>query len=284
MDVLSQYKAQIQAFPDFTREPQLTAELVEKMKANDKAAKTALFESTLKYVLRIATFHCQKEKSWPELFDLVQEANHRILRRIEAYDPKKGPLKAFVWMCTNTAFSDYMSRSGIVASSRYARRMEKHIQQARLRLTEQLGREPTEKELSEHLDIDEVRLRRLRNSAVRGFIDLDGPADEESRKVSDNLRSKATSTHERILTAAQADEIRKIAVECLGKRDADLWIAYKEGHTEYFYDLYFQLTGKGKVAARQFITRRTKKLIAHIERKTKHSALGGNHERTARFG
>jgi len=269
MDGLSQYRAEIKAFPDFTREPQLTAELVEKMKAGDEMATRAVIQSTLKYVLRIVTFHCKKENSWPEFFDLLQEANYRISDRIKRYDPNRGSLKAFVWMCTNTAFSDYMNRSGTVVSSRYARRMAKYIQHARTHLTEQVGREPTDKELSEHLDIDEVRLRRLRNSLVRGFVDLDAPADDESRKVSDGVLSKTMSTPDRLLAAAQADELHKMAVECLGKREADLWRVYKEGNTEYFYDLYFQLTGKGKDAARKFISRRHQKIDRTHSKKNK---------------
>jgi DNA-directed RNA polymerase specialized sigma subunit len=282
MDVLSLYKSQIQDFPDFTREPQLIAELVKRMKARDEIAKDALIKSTLMYVLKIATFHCKKENSWAELIDLVQEANFRVSGRIAKFDPKKGSLKAFVWMCTNTAFYDYMSRNGTVISTRYARQMAKSIDHARSRLREQLSREPTDKELSEDLGISEVRLRKLTVSVVRGFVSLDGPATagEDAQSVGDTLVGK-TVMDEDLLSAIQVKELHKIAVGLFGKSDADLWKTYKEGNTKEFYDHYFRRTGKSEVAARQFISRRTKKLIAHIQKKTKRSTLGGNHEFTA---
>jgi hypothetical protein len=169
--------------------------------------------------------------------------------------------------------------------------MARYLRYEFAQLSEELGREPTDEELGQRMHMTQGSLRELRSVFGIGIVELDSPAGGRSgaTTIVDGLASSAKAPDSLLTRSAEVAQLYEYAVECLGKVDADLWMAYKvadkKGRIEFFYEFYFTQTGKGKEAARAFIYRRNKKLKNYVEKKTRGSTLGGNYEfLTARSG
>ena len=158
-DVLTQYLGRIRdgKLLDAREERDLSR----RTHAGDLAARQKLIESNLRLVISIA----KKYRGRGVLFeDLIQEGNAGLIRAVEKFDPEMG-----------NRFSTYATwwiRQAVtraVADSARTVRLPAHVVDAlyRLRRAEnalslELGRDATEEELAERLDVRPTEARRLR--------------------------------------------------------------------------------------------------------------------------
>jgi RNA polymerase primary sigma factor len=158
-DVLTQYLGRIRAGK--LLDAQEEKELSRRAREGDLAARCKLIECNLRLVISIA----KKYRGRGVLFeDLIQEGNAGLIRAVEKFDPEMG-----------NRFSTYATwwiRQAVtraVADSARTVRLPAHVVDAlyRLRRAEnslslELGRDATEEELADRLDVKPQEARRLR--------------------------------------------------------------------------------------------------------------------------
>jgi RNA polymerase primary sigma factor len=158
-DVLTQYLGRIRAGK--LLDAQEEKDLSRRAREGDVAARRQLIECNLRLVISIA----KKYRGRGVLFeDLIQEGNAGLIRAVEKFDPEMG-----------NRFSTYATwwiRQAVtraVAESARTVRLPAHVVDAlyRLRRAEnalslELGRDATEEELADRLDVKPQEARRLR--------------------------------------------------------------------------------------------------------------------------
>ncbi len=158
-DVLTQYLGRIRA--GRLLDAQEEKDLSRRAREGDMAARRQLIECNLRLVISIA----KKYRGRGVLFeDLIQEGNAGLIRAVEKFDPEMG-----------NRFSTYATwwiRQAVtraVADSARTVRLPAHVVDAlyRLRRAEnslslELGRDATEEELADRLDVKPQEARRLR--------------------------------------------------------------------------------------------------------------------------
>ncbi len=147
--------------------PEDEAELAARIRNGSQEAREQLIKSNLRLVVKIA--HDFKSLGLP-LLDLISEGNIGLMRAVEKFDPDKG-----------AKFSSYASwwikqsmRRALANQSRTIRiplqsagKLNK-IKTVRSELMEELGRDPTDREIAQRLEFSERTVSGLRKADVQG--------------------------------------------------------------------------------------------------------------------
>ncbi|MDP0492364.1 MAG: RNA polymerase sigma factor RpoD/SigA [Verrucomicrobiota bacterium JB023] len=171
------YMREISKTPLLT--PQEEVELAEKIKKGDKEARTRMIKANLRLVVKIAQDY--SGYGLP-LADLISEGNIGLMKAVERFDPTKGGK-----LSTYGAWWIKQSIKRALANQSKTIRLPVHMVDkiARMRrismiLTEALGREPTDEELSEELGLAPKKLALLKRASQRP-TSLDEPVGDEER-------------------------------------------------------------------------------------------------------
>lgn len=161
--------------------PQEEIELAAKIKAGDEAARERMIKSNLRLVVKIARDY---EDFGLPLLDLINEGNMGLMKAVERFDPAKG--------AKFSTYSSWWIKQSIkraLANQSKTIRLPVHMvdkiakmRRAITKLTEELGHEPTDEELSEEMGIKLRRVRQMRISAMRP-TSLDQPIGEDESNV-----------------------------------------------------------------------------------------------------
>jgi RNA polymerase primary sigma factor len=201
--------------------PQDEIRLAARIKKGDKAARAQMIKANLRLVVKIA--HDYSNFGLP-LLDLISEGNIGLMKAVERFDPKKGGK-----LSTYAAWWIKQSIKRALANQAKTIRLPVHLvdkiskmKRAGHKLSEQLGREPTDQELADVLGITRAKVAQLRTISVRP-ASLDAPiGDDDATEFSEIVGDEAALTpFELLRDKTLRQEVRDILEE-LEPREAEI--------------------------------------------------------------
>lgn len=172
---LQLYLQEIGKTPLLTIEEEVT--LARRIRRGDKAARDHMISANLRLVVKIAMDY--KDFGLP-LLDLISEGNIGLIKAVERFDPRKGGK-----LSTYAAWWIKQSIKRALANQSKTIRLPVHLvdkiskmRRTAMKLTEELGREPTDEELAIELQIPTSKVAHLKSVSVRP-ASLDAPIGED---------------------------------------------------------------------------------------------------------
>src|ERR1041385_5804370 len=196
--------------------PDQEIELAAKIKKGDREARALMIRSNLRLVVKIA--HDYANLGLP-LLDLISEGNIGLMKAVERFDPAKGGK-----LSTYAAWWIKQSIKRALANQSKTIRLPVHLvdkiakmKRLAMAMSEELGREPSDEELAERLELPVSKVSQLKIISIRP-ASLDAPigdsdstefgeivADEDAFSPYDMLRDK-TLRHDIRQMLTQLDE------------------------------------------------------------------------------
>ena len=157
-DHVRMYLKEIGKVPLLTSEEEI--ELAKRMEAGDEEAKAKLAEANLRLVVSIAKRYVGRGM---QLLDLIQEGNLGLMKAVKKFDYRKGykfSTYATWWIrqATTRAIADQARTIRIPVHM--VETINKLLRVSR-QLLQELGREPTNEEIAERMDIPVSRVREI---------------------------------------------------------------------------------------------------------------------------
>ena len=222
-DSLSTYLDEIGRYPLCTREDE--SSLAARIRAGDESALEALVCANLRFVVIIAKQYQHRGVSLP---DLIEEGNFGLIRAAERFDEARGVkfISYAVWWIRQSllqALADQGHAVRVPAGQAGAMRRIGH--EAR-QLSQELGREPTQRELAEQLGLPEAEIAAALPIA-RASISLDAPlgTDQDSQLL-DILPDMGGPAADNALATADLADALKAAMGALRGREPEVVTAY----------------------------------------------------------
>jgi RNA polymerase primary sigma factor len=151
--------------------------LAARIKKGDRQARAQMIKANLRLVVKIA--HDYSNFGLP-LLDLISEGNIGLMKAVERFDPKKGGK-----LSTYAAWWIKQSIKRALANQAKTIRLPVHLvdkiskmKRAGHKLSEKLGREPTDQELADLLGLPRAKVAQLRTISVRP-ASLDAPIGDD---------------------------------------------------------------------------------------------------------
>jgi RNA polymerase primary sigma factor len=213
------YLRQIATFPLLTAEQEI--ELAARIKRGDQQARSDMVRANLKLVVRIARDYANFGLP---LLDLISEGNIGLMKAVERFDPEKGGK-----LSTYAAWWIKESIRRALANQAKTIRLPVHlvdkigkIRRVSSRMTEELGREPTDDELAEEIGLSVLKIRELKNVAIRP-TSLDRPIQgDESLQFGDVLGDEETeSPFEHLRDKDMLEEVGEL-LDLLNDREREI--------------------------------------------------------------
>ncbi len=171
---LSLYIREIAKTPLLTREEEVA--LAERVMAGDMEARTKMINANLRLVVKIAKDY--SGYGLP-LSDLISEGNIGLMTAVDRYDPDKGAkLSSYAsWWIKQSVKRALANQGKTIRLPVHAVEKIARVRRITTLMTEALGREPTNEELSEETGIPMKKLSMIRQAAQRP-TSLDAPLNE----------------------------------------------------------------------------------------------------------
>jgi RNA polymerase primary sigma factor len=195
--------------------------LAARIKKGDKEARAEMIKANLRLVVKIA--HDYSNFGLP-LLDLISEGNIGLMKAVERFDPKKGGK-----LSTYAAWWIKQSIKRALANQAKTIRLPVHLvdkiskmKRAGHKLSERLGREPTDQELADVLDMPRAKVAQLRTISVRP-ASLDAPiGEEDATEFSEIVGDESALTpFELLRDKTLRQEVRDVLEE-LDEREAEI--------------------------------------------------------------
>ena len=211
-------------FNEARKYPLLTAaeeiELAQRIEKGDIEAKDRMINSNLRLVVSVARKY---QGHGLTLGDLVQEGMLGLIRATEKFDWRRG----FKFSTYATLWIRQAIQRGLENSSRTIRlpvhiaQRERKINRTERELATKLGREPTEEELAEAVELPIDQVIEIRKAA-RPLTSLDQPVgDDGETAFGDLLASNAPNPEDEVVQDAGTSAVQR-AVDALPERERDV--------------------------------------------------------------
>lgn len=217
-DSVQLYFKNISAYKPLSMEEEKA--LGERIKKGDKEALKKLILSNLKFVVSMA--HKYKNTGVP-IADIINQGNIGLIEAAKRYDPDKNVkfITYAVWWIRQAIVHGLSNQTGSVklplkqASNLYK------INSARERLTKELKREPSNKEIADASGISEEDVAHL-VQASKKHLSLDAATnDDEDNFFIDNIEDENSSVEDAIIQKTMRDSIDEI-ISDLDEREAQI--------------------------------------------------------------
>ena len=218
-DALQLYLREIGKTPLLTREEE--NKLAAQIQRGNKRAREQMIKANLRLVVKIS--HDYANFGMP-LLDLINEGNIGLMKAVERFNPQKGAK-----LSTYAALWIKQSIRRALSNQSKTIRLPVHVvdkvhklNRAVQKLTEKLGREPSDVELGKALDVSTAKVSALRKLGVSP-ISLDAPiGDEDDSRFGDIVQDEGSLTpYELLRVKTMRQEIRE-HVKYLAPREAEI--------------------------------------------------------------
>ena len=161
--------------------PEREKKLAELKKAGDEKAKNTLIECNLRLVVSIAKKYIGHGLA---LLDLIEEGNLGLIRGIEKFDPDMGfKLSTYVTWWIRQAVSRAIADQGkTIRIPVHMHETINKLSKVRKKLTTDLGKEPTIKQIAKAMKMDEAKVEEIMQKALDP-VSLDKPVGEEDDSI-----------------------------------------------------------------------------------------------------
>ena len=161
-------------------------------------ARAVLIQANLRLVVKIA--HDFKGLGLP-LLDLISEGNIGLMRAVEKFDPAKGAKFSSyaAWWVKQSMRRALANQSRTIRIPVQSAGKINKIKSVRMKLAEELGREPTDAEIAKHLDFSERTVAGLRLADLRTFSLHDPIQQGEDGEFQDIIPDRRAMTPDQIL-------------------------------------------------------------------------------------
>ncbi len=178
--------------------------LARRIQEGDAAARMEMIEANLRLVVKVARDYLNLGLPLP---DLIEEGNLGLMQAVDRFEPTRGAKFSSyaVWWIKQTIKSALHEQSKTIRLPRHSAVKLSKMNSIALQMSESLGREPTDEEMSAELGIDERQISDLKRVGARP-CSLDAAIGE---------------TEEDLLGEIVADEREQTPFETL--RDSDLY-------------------------------------------------------------
>jgi len=179
-------------------------DLATRIQRGDHQAKIKLIDSNLRLVVSIAKRYVGREMLF---LDLIQEGNMGLIRAVEKFDYKKGyKFSTYATWRIRQAITRAIANQArtIRVPVHMVETINKLIRVSR-HLLQELGREPTVKEIAENMEISEDKVREILKTAQEP-VSLETPTEEEEdSRLGDFIEDKESP-----------DSLEPVSLETLG--------------------------------------------------------------------
>ncbi|RMD74731.1 MAG: RNA polymerase sigma factor RpoD/SigA [Lentisphaerae bacterium] len=185
------YMREIGQIPLISREEEV--ELAALIASGSEAARAKLIQSNLRLVVKIA--HDFKGLGLP-LLDLISEGNIGLMKAVEKFDPAKGAKFSSyaAWWIKQSMRRALSNQSRTIRIPVQSAGKINKIKGARVKLSEELGRDPTNSEIAQHLEFSERTVSALRLAELRTFSLQDPIQQGEDSMYQDIIPDSSCAT------------------------------------------------------------------------------------------
>jgi len=199
-DTMKVYMGEIAQIPLVNKKEE--ADLADAIHCGDDVrhedARDTLIKANLRLVVKIA--HDFKGLGLP-LLDLISEGNIGLMRAVEKFDPAKGAKFSSyaAWWIKQSMRRALANQSRIIRIPVQSASKINKIKTIRMKLVDELGRDPSDAEIAEHLDFSERTVSGLRLADLR-TISLHDPIQQgEEGEFQDIIPDRLAQTPDQII-------------------------------------------------------------------------------------
>lgn len=184
-------------------------------------ARNTLILANLRLVVKIA--HDFKGLGLP-LLDLISEGNIGLMRAVEKFDPAKGAKFSSyaAWWIKQSMRRALANQSRTIRIPVQSAGKINKIKTVRMKLAEELGREPTDAEIAENLEFSERTVAGLRLADLRTFSLHDPIQQGEDGEFQDIIPDRGAMTPDRILGDIESVDRLRDLLEMLEDREKQI--------------------------------------------------------------
>jgi len=207
--------------------PQEEIELAARIKKGDKKAREQMIKANLRLVVKIA--HDYEGFGLP-LLDLISEGNIGLMKAVERFDPSKGgKLSTYgAWWIKQSIKRALANQSKTIRLPVHLVDKISRMRRIAMKLQEEIGREPTDDELAEELNMSPSRVAQMRTAAIRP-ASLDAPiGDEDSNSFGEVIPDEKAETPYEQLEEHTVNNMLRELVKTLDTREATI-LTYRFG-------------------------------------------------------
>ena len=266
-NALKTYLDRIAKVSLLTREEEI--ELAARIATGDEDAREHMITANLRLVVKIAQDYANLGL---HLLDLINEGNIGLMKAVERFDPNKGgKLSTYAsWWIKQSIKRALANQSKTIRLPVHMIEKVARMNKASLEMNEKLGREPTNEELSEQVDMSVGKVAHLKNVSARPSS-LEAPiGGDNETTLGDMVGDDRTQTPlERLQSKSLVSDVNSV-LDKLDAREAEIirlrfGLKGEEPQTLEEVGVRFEVTRERVRQLQDIAIRKMRKAMASLE-------------------